>query len=263
MVRHKMIIVGRLNAGPDTADEAVRMGWSAATFGRAACCAAVLSACAIAGVIVAWPSGQDPVVATVDGDTLFPDVKEGAAAPAAEVPPAGVPAAPELDELQRALFSPHLAMPQTGTQPTGAMLARPAEPRPAPAPLAAAGKRTVAESGRRNGRAVTVLNDAQIASIKQRLNLTPDQEQMWPAVEVALRKLAYAKRDGGSRKPGASEAAARLAMIDPQSDDVQHLKSAAVPLIMSFSEDQERELRILAQIAGLDKLMPGKTADRP
>src|SRR5205823_4752025 len=35
----------------------------------------------------------------------------------------------------------------------------------------------------------TVLNDAQIASIKERLHLTPSQERMWPAVAAALRGL--------------------------------------------------------------------------
>ena len=38
-----------------------------------------------------------------------------------------------------------------------------------------------------------MLDDTQIASIKQRLRLTPDQERMWPAVEVALRNIAFAR----------------------------------------------------------------------
>jgi hypothetical protein len=38
-----------------------------------------------------------------------------------------------------------------------------------------------------------VLNDAQIASLKQRLKLTAEQERMWPAVEAALRKIVYTK----------------------------------------------------------------------
>jgi hypothetical protein len=36
----------------------------------------------------------------------------------------------------------------------------------------------------------SVLNDAQIASIKQRLKLTRDQELLWPAVETALRDVS-------------------------------------------------------------------------
>ena len=50
-----------------------------------------------------------------------------------------------------------------------------------------------------------MLNDAQIVSIKQRLHLTADQESMWPAVEAALRNVAYAQtRD--ARQPGAPRA---------------------------------------------------------
>src|SRR6516164_2353747 len=44
----------------------------------------------------------------------------------------------------------------------------------------------------RHARPNALLDDSQIASIKQRLNLTPSQERMWPAVEAELRKLAYA-----------------------------------------------------------------------
>ncbi len=97
-----------------------------------------------------------------------------------------------------------------------------------------------------------VLNDAQIASIKGRLHLTPDQERMWPSVEAALRSIAYAKaRDAGRR--GASAATA-VAALDPDSAEVQDLKSAAFPLILSFSDEQKDEVRSLAHVMGLDRL---------
>jgi hypothetical protein len=38
-----------------------------------------------------------------------------------------------------------------------------------------------------------VLGDGQIASIKDRLQLTPQQERLWPAVEAALRNISYTK----------------------------------------------------------------------
>jgi hypothetical protein len=95
-----------------------------------------------------------------------------------------------------------------------------------------------------------VLNDAQIASIKGRLHLTPDQERMWPSVEAALRSIAYAKaRDANQR--GAAVVAASL---DPDSAEVQDLKSAAFPLILSFSDEQKNEVRSLAHVMGLDRL---------
>ncbi len=96
-----------------------------------------------------------------------------------------------------------------------------------------------------------VLSDGQIASIRTRLNLTSEQQEMWPAVEQALRSLSYARKpEDAARRGGAT----RVAEIDPDSDAVQQLKSAAFPLIMSFSDDQKRELRVIAHVSGLEKL---------
>ena len=90
-----------------------------------------------------------------------------------------------------------------------------------------------------------LLDDAQIASIKRRLHLTPDQEQMWPAVESALRQIAFAKAREAHRRGGS---------LDPNSAEVQDLKSAAIPLLMSFSSEQKDEVRNLAHVMGLDQL---------
>ena len=94
-----------------------------------------------------------------------------------------------------------------------------------------------------------MLDDAQIASIKQRLHLTPDQQQMWPAVEAALRNIAYT-REQRMRNRGAGMV--QTGDIDPES--VENLKSAAVPLIMSFDDDQKQQVRDLAHVMGLDQL---------
>jgi hypothetical protein len=118
--------------------------------------------------------------------------------------------------------------------------AHPAEKRAAPAPAP-----KVAKPSNK------VLNDAQIASIKTRLNLTPDQQRYWPAVEAALRNIAYQKDAAGATK-GAS--AKRLAAVDPNSAGVQQLKSAAFPLIMSFNDDQKSEVRQLARLMGLEQV---------
>ena len=99
-----------------------------------------------------------------------------------------------------------------------------------------------------------MLNDAQIASIKNRLQLRPDQEQMWPAVEAALRSIAYAKAHGEVRRREAAKSASELANIDPNSPEVQGLKSAAFPLILSFNSEQKSEVRTLAHVMGLDQL---------
>jgi ABC-type transporter Mla MlaB component len=46
----------------------------------------------------------------------------------------------------------------------------------------------------------------------------------------------------------------RNAAIDPDSAQVQRLKSAAVPLIMSFNEDQKQEVRSMLRLMGLENL---------
>jgi hypothetical protein len=93
-----------------------------------------------------------------------------------------------------------------------------------------------------------VLNSTQIASIKRRLNLTPDQERYWPAVEVQLRKMEYKKGPSGDT---------RTASIDTSKMDVQGLRNAGFPLVMSFNDEQKRELKSLAHLLGLENAMSG------
>jgi hypothetical protein len=95
-----------------------------------------------------------------------------------------------------------------------------------------------------------ILDDAQIASIKTRLHLTPDQERMWPAVEAALRNMAIKRTQQAAARGAARNVQA--AAVDPEA--VEGLKSAAVPLIMSFSSEQKEEVRSLAHVMGLDQL---------
>src|SRR5258708_30015756 len=100
-----------------------------------------------------------------------------------------------------ALFSPQPMVPQAAaSQPSApqAMVqmasAEQTAALPQPAPATKRGndiKPAAAAVHNRNDRPGFMLNDAQIASIKTRLHLTADQEQMWPAVEAALRNIAY------------------------------------------------------------------------
>jgi hypothetical protein len=94
-----------------------------------------------------------------------------------------------------------------------------------------------------------LLSDAQIAGIKERLKLTSDQESYWPAVENALRAVArkiHATRQADPNATGMP--------IDPDAEEVQQLKSAAMPLLFQLREDQKREVRALARIIGLEKV---------
>ena len=94
-----------------------------------------------------------------------------------------------------------------------------------------------------------LLSDVQIAGIKDRLRLSASQEPYWPAVETALRAVArkiHAKREA---EPNASGMP-----VDPDSEEVQQLKSAAMPLLFQLREDQKDEVRRLARIIGLEKV---------
>jgi hypothetical protein len=138
------------------------------------------------------------------------------------------------------VFSPSPAYP-VGAASVAASIEPAAEPVALPRPRPA--------QANVKPRSDAVLNDAQIAGIKKRLNLTPDQERYWPAVEAELRKMEYAKRSsaGGSR----------AASVDMSKVNVEGLKSAGYPLVMSFSDDQRRELRSLAHLLGLESAMAG------
>jgi hypothetical protein len=94
-----------------------------------------------------------------------------------------------------------------------------------------------------------LLSDAQIAGIKQRLALSPDQEYYWPAVESALRAVAQKIHATRQADPHATSVP-----IDPDSAEVQQLKSAAMPLLFQLREDQKREVRSLARLIGLEKV---------
>ena len=170
-------------------------------------------------------------------------------------------------DLRLTLLSPTpmvmAAQPQARVQmaaaeagPIPAMPEQAAPRRPAPTTTqSAAPAKPPAAPAHRQQRPGFMLNDAQIASIKERLHLTPDQERMWPGVEAALRNIAYAKaRDGRGRAAPAGADAAELAALSPDSTEVQDLKSAAIPLILSFSEEQKDEVRSLAHVMGLDRL---------
>ena len=96
----------------------------------------------------------------------------------------------------------------------------------------------------------TLLSDAQIAGIKERLKLSPDQEYYWPAVESALRAVArkiHSSRQADPHTTGAPP-------IDPDSAEVQQLKSAAMPLLFQLREDQKNEVRTLARLIGLERV---------
>jgi hypothetical protein len=147
-------------------------------------------------------------------------------------------------QLPAMAYAPENPPVVTRTEPAPAVVHGPAKPAPdtksAAAPAAKPAAAAAAPAPKRDTR--QVLNDAQLSSIKKRLALTPDQERYWPAVEQALRQMAWKKTPGEKAK------------VDMSTVDVDGLKSAAFPLVMSFSDDQKRELRSLANVMGLESV---------
>jgi hypothetical protein len=94
-----------------------------------------------------------------------------------------------------------------------------------------------------------LLSDVQIAGIKDRLKLSASQESYWPPVETALRAVARKIHAGRQDSPNAA-----VMPFDPESAEVQQLKSAAMPLLFQLREDQKSEVRSLARIIGLEKV---------
>jgi hypothetical protein len=94
-----------------------------------------------------------------------------------------------------------------------------------------------------------LLSDIQIAGIKERLKLSAAQESYWPPVESALRAVARKIHAGRQANPSAGGMP-----IDPDAEEVQQLKSAAMPLLFQLREDQKSEVRSLARIIGLEKV---------
>jgi hypothetical protein len=207
-------------------------------FGLAAL--AVLAAAAIAALFVGGNAGavRTPLAAPTDVvDTRFPPEWNGVE-PVTELP-ATVPDTPGMELFGQStfgyaaqepltsalMFSPPVYAAAPGQAAIAAAMApipqQPARPRP-------------------NVRSPAVFNDVQIASIKDRLKLNRNQLRHWPAVERAMRALAWQKTKGN----GASLDATR----------VQQLQAALETLVETLDENQKAELRMLAHIAGLGKV---------
>lgn len=162
------------------------------------------------------------------------------------------PRDPALNEsLRRAYASTSpvdMAMPKEIAAPAAPPTTFTAEPSTAPVPAPAPVKPKAAAKPQPQ-KSYTLLSDGQIAGIKDRLKLTASQEYYWPPVETALRAVARKIHAGRQANPNATGVP-----IDPESAEVQQLKSAAMPLLFQLREDQKSEVRSLARIIGLEKV---------
>jgi hypothetical protein len=198
----------------------------------------------------AEPAPRMVAYASADSSMLFSPRPTYALADATSTPANLVPASAPVAAASPAVEPLPKARPavQAASAPAAAAAA-PAQPKLA---LASATTKPAVAAAPKPRRSNAVLNESQLASIKKRLKLTPDQERYWPAVEAELRKMEYTKTADNKSTQGT-----RAASIDMSKVDVQGLKSAGFPLVMSFSDDQRQELRSLAHLLGLESVMSG------
>ena len=113
---------------------------------------------------------------------------------------------------------------------------------------------------------LNALTDARIAIIKFALQLTPDQEKLWPAVEEAIRARAKARQDRlQSLTTGVAERGGpilvlrdrnpieflnrRADVLEQRADGLKKLAAAWQPLYQTLTPDQKRRMGMLAIVA--------------
>jgi LTXXQ motif family protein len=113
---------------------------------------------------------------------------------------------------------------------------------------------------------LNALTDARIAIIKSTLQLTPDQEKYWPAIEEAIRARAKARLSRlESVTTGIAERGGPVQMLRDRnpieflnrradalaqrSDELKKLAAAWQPLYQTLTPDQKRRMGLLAVLA--------------
>jgi hypothetical protein len=118
---------------------------------------------------------------------------------------------------------------------------------------------------------LSALTDARIAIIKAALQLTPDQERYWPAIEEAIRTRA---KDRMTRLEGVTTGVAERADRSPmenlrdrdpiaflnrradalaqRSADLKKLATAWQPLYQTLTPDQKRRMGFVAMVVVRD-----------
>jgi zinc resistance-associated protein len=104
---------------------------------------------------------------------------------------------------------------------------------------------------------VIAFAEARIAALHAGLQLTPDQEKKWPAVESAMKELAkqrsarFAARANGEPSNTPIERLERRAqMLSDRGAALKKLADAAGPLYDSLTPDQKYRFMVLARFGG-------------
>lgn len=104
---------------------------------------------------------------------------------------------------------------------------------------------------------ITAFGDARVAALKAGLELTADQEKLWPPVESAMRDLTkqraerFAARDHAEVPTNPVERLGRrAAAMETRGAALKKLADAAGPLYTSLSDAQKKRFMVLARLGG-------------
>jgi hypothetical protein len=101
----------------------------------------------------------------------------------------------------------------------------------------------------------TVLTQAHISRFKSILKLTPEQQPLWPAVERAFNEMVKAQlRDETGSEGVIRRINNRAASMGVSALALQHLASAAYPLIRTLDDGQKQSAIALARSLGLESM---------
>jgi zinc resistance-associated protein len=93
--------------------------------------------------------------------------------------------------------------------------------------------------------------EARISALHSGLQLTPEQERLWPAFEQAYRESAKVRLERGAEPPVAEDPMARMQRradaLTRRAAAAKALAEAAVPLWQSFGDGQKRRFAALAR----------------
>lgn len=208
------------------------------------------------------PADLAPVdLAAVDGRPEFPaanaeaksdrlPVALAAPAPAQPAVPPSSDGLPNLAEATARAYAALEAAPEANSRPTGdAEVGRTAAEKHNSEKAAEKAAAPAKAKATRPKPSNVLLNDAQIAALKQRLRLSPSQEQMWPEIEAALRAVLHQIYETNRKAHGAT------VPVDTSTPEVERLKTAALPFLMQMRPDQKTEIITLARVIGMEKLV--------
>ncbi|HET7848680.1 MAG TPA: Spy/CpxP family protein refolding chaperone [Pseudolabrys sp.] len=102
---------------------------------------------------------------------------------------------------------------------------------------------------------ITAFGNARIAALHAGLQLTPDQEKNWPAVESALRDLAKQRADRVAARSSADRPkdpierlARRATAMSERGAALKKVANAVEPLYQTLDEGQKHRFMILARL---------------